>query len=223
MRLALELNMQAVSHFSLPFTVSKPSDKQVIASRSTAAPPPAVTPAPIRAQHTETHKSSGLWETGSFSFRDILDAINPLQHIPVISTIYRKLTGDNMGYASRIAGDTLFSGVFGSFISGAISAIANVFVDAFTGKDIGEHMIAAVAPATPPATHPAVYAKTQPAPPVANHIQPRQQTILTEQLITPNQAGTATFRGASQTQAAIDQYKWQTLAGEVKHRSNYWA
>jgi len=84
-------------------------------------------------------------------------------------------------------------------------------------------MIAAVAPAVPPATHPAVYAKTQPVPPMTNHVQPRQQTILTEQLITPNQAGSAPLRGASQTQAAIDQYKWQPLAGEVQHRSNYWA
>jgi len=219
--------MQVVPHFSLPFTVTKLPGKQVIAPVSTissqSTPRPTIQSAPIRAQHAETHKSSGLWETGSFSFRDILDAINPLQHIPIISTIYRKLTGDKMGYASRIAGDTLFGGVFGSFISGAISAIANVFVDAFTGKDIGEHMIAAVAPAAPSAASPATYAKIQPAQPVANQVQPRQQTILVDQIINPNQAGTAPLRGASKAQAAINQYKWQTLAGEVKHHSNYWA
>jgi len=152
-----------------------------------------------------------------------MDVINPLQHIPIISTIYRKLTGDQMGYASRIVGDTLFGGVFGSFISGAISALANVFVDALTGKDIGEHMIAAVKPVTPPVTSPAIYAQNQPVRPVASHVQARQQTTLANQIITPNQAGTLPLKDVSKAQAAIDQYKWQTLAGEVKHHSSYWA
>lgn len=128
-----------------------------------------------------------------------------------------------MGYASRIAGDTLFGGVFGSFISGAISAIANVFVDAFTGKDIGEHMMASVKPASPPAASPDTHVQNQPAHPVANQVQPRQQAILANQIITPNQAGTLPLKDVSKAQAAIAQYKWQTLAGEVKHHSNYWA
>ena len=215
--------MQVVSHFSLPFTVSKPSGKQVIASGAPVASRPALQPSPIRAQHPETDKPSGIWETGSFSFRDILDAINPLQHIPIISTIYRKLTGDQMGYASRIAGDTLFGGVFGSFISGAISAIANVFVDALTGKDIGEHMIVSVKPASPTAASPAIHVQNQSTHPVASQPLPRQQAILANQPITPNQAGTLPLQDVSKAQAAIDQYKWQTLAGEVKHHSNYWA
>ena len=38
------------------------------------------------------------------TFLDFLDIINPLQHIPLVSTIYRKITGDTIDPASRIAG-----------------------------------------------------------------------------------------------------------------------
>lgn len=208
----------------MPFAVHKPAGKQDIAPGLAVASRPALPPSPpsmsIREQHGNTDKPSGIWETGSFSFRDILDAINPLQHIPIISTIYRKLTGDHMGYASRIVGDTLFGGVFGSFISGAISAIANVFLDAFTGQDIGEHVMAAVKPAAPPASSPAIYARNIPVNPLSSHGQSRQETILAD--LTSNQPGAVPLNGVSRAQAAIEQYKWQIIAGEVKHRSGYW-
>ncbi|MGB6086494.1 MAG: hypothetical protein WBF74_07845, partial [Parvibaculum sp.] len=34
---------------------------------------------------------------GEFGFSDFLDVINPLQHIPIVSSIYRELTGDELG------------------------------------------------------------------------------------------------------------------------------
>jgi hypothetical protein len=72
-----------------------------------------------------------------FSFKDLLDVINPLQHIPGVSTVYRDLTGDDISPASRIAGGTLFFGPIGAAIS-----TANVVVDKTTGKDIGDHVMA---------------------------------------------------------------------------------
>src|ERR1700749_1104723 len=35
--------------------------------------------------------SSGptLWAHGGFSFKDLLDIVNPLQHIPVVGSVYR--------------------------------------------------------------------------------------------------------------------------------------
>jgi hypothetical protein len=71
------------------------------------------------------------------TFGDILDVINPLQHIPVISTIYRNLTGDELSPAARIAGGALFGGPIG-FVARA----ANTAVMAFSGKDIGENIAA---------------------------------------------------------------------------------
>ena len=36
-----------------------------------------------------------------FTFDDFLDIINPLQHLPIVSMIYRAITGDNIGLAGR--------------------------------------------------------------------------------------------------------------------------
>ena len=72
------------------------------------------------------------------TFGDILDVINPLQHIPVISTIYRNLTGDELSPAARIAGGALFGGPIG-----LVAGVANTAVLAFSGKDIGESIVAA--------------------------------------------------------------------------------
>ncbi|HYD16961.1 MAG TPA: hypothetical protein VEF76_00615 [Patescibacteria group bacterium] len=67
----------------------------------------------------------------------IIDVINPLQHIPVISTIYRHLTGDEISPAARIAGDALYGGPIGAAVG-----IANVAIEKKTGKDIGGNMMA---------------------------------------------------------------------------------
>ena len=39
-----------------------------------------------------------------FTFADFIDIINPLQHIPVVATIYRAMTGDDIDPGSRVAG-----------------------------------------------------------------------------------------------------------------------
>lgn len=72
-----------------------------------------------------------------FSFGDLLDIINPLQHIPVVSTIYRKVTGDTLDALPRVAGGTLFGG-----IAGAVSAVVNLAVKAASGQDIGANALA---------------------------------------------------------------------------------
>lgn len=90
------------------------------------------------------------------TFWDFLDIINPLQHIPVISTLYRSITGDEIDPAAKIAGGTLYGGPIG-----AISSLIDVVVDYGTGKDIGEHAMTLVQnepqkshelPKTPPET-----------------------------------------------------------------------
>ena len=72
-----------------------------------------------------------------FSFLDFVDMINPLQHIPVVSTAYRHLTGDEIDPGSRLAGGTLFGGPIGL----AASAF-NVILEHNTGKDVGDHVLA---------------------------------------------------------------------------------
>ena len=49
----------------------------------------------------------------SLDFKDVLDVINPLQHIPIVSTIYRNVTGDTMNDVPKFLGSALFSGPVG--------------------------------------------------------------------------------------------------------------
>jgi len=72
-----------------------------------------------------------------FTFFDFLDVINPLQHIPVVSTVYRSITGDEIDPSAKIAGGTLFGGPLGA----AISSI-DVAVEHNTGQDIADHAVA---------------------------------------------------------------------------------
>lgn len=71
------------------------------------------------------------------SFWDLLDVINPLQHIPVVNTLYQELTGDKIGVGARLAGGTLFGGSIG-LVASAIGCI----IEEETGDDIGGHVMA---------------------------------------------------------------------------------
>lgn len=72
-----------------------------------------------------------------FTFLDFIDIINPLQHIPIISTLYRELTGDTLDPGSSVIGSTLFFGPLGTAAS-----VANVLIEDATGKDMTGHAMA---------------------------------------------------------------------------------
>jgi|GEM_PF-841826 len=86
-------------------------------------------------------------EDEDISFADLLDVINPLQHIPVVGTIYRELTGDQIKPPARIFGGALYGGPLG-----AASAMVNVAIELETGRDIGGHLLALVTGADAPTT-----------------------------------------------------------------------
>lgn len=66
-----------------------------------------------------------------FGFGDLLDMVNPLQHIPVVNSLYREITGDQIKPAAKIVGGGLFGGP-----AGAASGLINTIVEKETGKDI---------------------------------------------------------------------------------------
>ncbi|HEX5500882.1 MAG TPA: hypothetical protein VFX03_16715 [Thermomicrobiales bacterium] len=78
-----------------------------------------------------------LWGKDGFSFATLLDIVNPLQHIPVVSTVYQKLTGDVASPGADLVGGALFGGPIGFALAAADSSIKNE-----TGKDIGDHVLA---------------------------------------------------------------------------------
>ena len=91
------------------------------------------TPAQPQADQKPQSKSSD-WD---FSFHNLLDIINPLEHLPIIGTIYRAITNTHIGVPERIAGDALYGGLWG-----AVSGVADAAFEAVTGKDFGSTVLA---------------------------------------------------------------------------------
>lgn len=75
-------------------------------------------------------------QTEAFQFADVVDIINPLQHLPVVNMVYRGLTGDTINPMSQIIGSAIYGGPVGA-VTGTINAVAQVQ----TGKDFGDHML----------------------------------------------------------------------------------
>lgn len=99
-----------------------------------ASPGPAgVRPASLSAQSVTPDLSSPASAADTKPhegfFHHLWDVINPLQHIPVIGTVYRAITGEHLDPVEKIAGDTLYGGVWG-----AITSVADVAFEGLTGK-----------------------------------------------------------------------------------------
>jgi hypothetical protein len=90
------------------------------------AAPLAVSPAPAP---TPAHEGA--------TFGDFLDMINPLQHIPIISTIYRAITGEHIKTFPKVAGDLLYGGV-----TGFLGSLADSIFEKVTGKSVGDTVLA---------------------------------------------------------------------------------
>jgi hypothetical protein len=76
-------------------------------------------------------------QEADLSFEDVLDILNPLQHLPIVSHIYRAVSGDEIKGFAQIAGNAIFGGPIG-IISGAFNAM---FEDE-TGSSPIETMVA---------------------------------------------------------------------------------
>lgn len=88
----------------------------------------------------------------AFTVGDFLSILNPLQHIPVVSNIYRWITGDTIKPAARVIGGALYGGPIG-----LVSAALNAVVEQVKGQDVGTQLMAMVTPdRTAPAAAPEV-------------------------------------------------------------------
>lgn len=92
---------------------------------------------PSEAAAERTQKASG--EEEGFSFWDLLDVVNPLQHIPGVNRVYRAVTGDQIRPEIQMAGSAVLFGPVGLALAGA-----DVVLKEETGKDAGEHLYAMV-------------------------------------------------------------------------------
>jgi hypothetical protein len=94
-------------------------------------------PAPAAALPALPPAASASGGQGGSFFSELLDIINPLQHLPVIGTIYRAITGDKVDAFAKVAGDALYGGVWG-----AATAAADVAFEAITGKSAEDTVLA---------------------------------------------------------------------------------
>lgn len=73
------------------------------------------------------------------TFGDMLDIVNPLQHLPVIGAIYRSITGDEAEPGAKLAGGAIYGGPIGF-----ASAMLNNAIEEHSGDDVLGHMLAMV-------------------------------------------------------------------------------
>lgn len=97
----------------------------MVTSSSVAVLPPIASP-------PATQPSSG---TPDITFRDVLHALNPLQYVPVVGTIYRAITGDTLPEALRSIGSIVTGGLMGGPVGAAIGA-AGSLLQHVTGIDL---------------------------------------------------------------------------------------
>ncbi len=104
----------------------------------------------------------GAFSSPQALLSNIVDVINPLQHIPFVSQVYRAATGDTISTGAQILGGGLFGGVAGAAVSavtaavegmaggeGAIMSQAETLVKSAADKVTGTERPAAAAGATP--------------------------------------------------------------------------
>jgi hypothetical protein len=96
---------------------------------ATASATPASSSGPAKPT-AEASNDDGL------SFDDLLDVVNPLQHIPVVSTLYRHYAHDDIKPLPKIAGDALYGGV-----PGLVSSVADFAFEKITGKNFGDTVL----------------------------------------------------------------------------------
>jgi hypothetical protein len=129
----------------------------VTVGAATSAPPAAAPAAKSPAHH--------------WGFAQVLSALNPLQYVPVVGTIYRAVTGDRIPEGLQIAGSLAVATALSGPI-GLVTGIATIIAEKVTGIDPDKiaHRVAVglgIAPNTP--SPPATTATsappaTQPAP-----------------------------------------------------------
>jgi len=117
----------------------KPTYSEVVASVEGANGATGADSIPTEPSSATNGKPFSLWEKEDFGFGDFIDIINPLHHIPIVATIYRNLSADQIGAVPRVIGGAIW-GRIGGFVSGVVNAI----VEWWSGKDIGDHVYAAV-------------------------------------------------------------------------------
>lgn len=98
------------------------------------------TPAPKTVtQDTGNTAAPSSIPADDFGFLDLVDMINPLQHIPVVNLFYRAVTGDTIKPIGKILGGAVFGGPVG-----ASSGLVDAIITQETGQDMAGTVLSLV-------------------------------------------------------------------------------
>ena len=86
-------------------------------------------------------KPQPFWGKDGFTFGDVLDMVNPLHHIPVLSRYYEQTSNDDACEGARLVGGIIYGGWIGG-VSGILSSLVNSAVRNETNHDVVDHLIA---------------------------------------------------------------------------------
>jgi hypothetical protein len=145
-------------------------------------------------------------DAGGISFHDILDVVNPLQHLAIVGTLYRKLTGEQIKPFPRAAGDLLYGGPLGF-----VGSIADTLFEKLTGKDFGSTVFDTIKEAFAGSDDTKDVARNTPAATGATTAAPQRAASL-ETIVVPGQdallsALSAHGVGPDVAQRAADAYR----------------
>ena len=138
----------------------------------------------------------GFFGSDGLDFDDFLDLINPLQHLPIISTFYRAATADEISTGSRVLGGALFGGIIAF-----VAAVVNAFTADTTGK-ISASMSSRCS------TGPA---RDRESPPPRRHSPPRPAPAGTRRPLRPRPRSSTSARTAARFGAAESATGWVLL------------
>ncbi len=142
--------MSGIPTASLGVTADMP--RRSVAAPSISAGPPPAAEASVARQGASSPQDLASTHHG-LTFHDFLSALNPLQYIPVVGTIYRAVTGDEVSEPARMAGSFVVGGLTaGPF--GVATTVASTIFEKITGIDperVGRSLLASIGVGTIPA------------------------------------------------------------------------
>ncbi|MDG5497178.1 hypothetical protein [Niveispirillum sp. BGYR6] len=142
---------------------------------------------------TPTPQKADSKEEG-MSFWDVLDVVNPLQHIPIVNKIYQAVTGDTIKTPAKLAGSALFFGPIGLAV-----AAADAVVEKETGKDTLDNVASMVGLGDKPQDEGSVIVTDDPVTVTITHPRPQKAEAVAEQ---PQKAAALPVQELTDGQAA---------------------
>lgn len=88
-----------------------------------------------REVHTSSQADVTYSDEDGYGFADMLDIINPLQHIPLVNQLYREVTGDTIKSSSKIVGGVIFTGPLG-----LVGPLVDLIAEQETGESVSGYM-----------------------------------------------------------------------------------